>query len=296
MMSAKIRQYTTAIAATTDVLDIELSCLVCETNNGCGTPKTYASATHTYEYNSSITATFKQNTSSTQPFLGIQYATHEPSVNGAYGRFYFKPVTAAPSKLYNGSSVLSYTIGNLAFAATSRCQIKTKVNNAPGVHSDAASKCEISGSVVTITAGKDAATSNFMVEILNGGAFTFTSAAITGTLTNFGTAVESFDSTTGNEVNLTAATQASPATTTITLTKTFVNTMDIAKFSFAVTLGEIAAWDKTGKALITFPSYYPAHLGEGIRCNLKLTDSTEPLYCALKWDWTLEVWGPRTNA
>ena len=135
-----------------------------------------------------------------------------------------------------------------------------------------------------------------MVEILNAGAYTFTTAAITGTLTNFGTAVEIFDATAGNEVNLATATLDAPKTTTIVLTKTFVNSLDIGKFSFAVTLGEIAVWDKTGKALITFPSYYPAHLGEGITCNLKTADATEPLYCAVKWDWTLEVWGPRTNA
>ena len=135
-----------------------------------------------------------------------------------------------------------------------------------------------------------------MVEILNAGAYTFTTAAITGTLTNFGTAVESFDATAGNEVNLATATLATPKTTTIVLTKTFVNSLDIGKFSFAVTLGEIAVWDKTGKALITFPSYYAAHLGEGITCNLKTADATEPLYCTVKWDWTLEVWGPRTNA
>jgi len=63
--------------------------MVCETSGGCPTPKTYDASTHVHKYNSQITATFKQNTSSTQPFLGIQYATHEPSVNGAYGRFFF---------------------------------------------------------------------------------------------------------------------------------------------------------------------------------------------------------------
>ena len=48
MMSAKIRQYTTAITNATDVLDIELSCLVCETSTGCADPTTHAPATHTY--------------------------------------------------------------------------------------------------------------------------------------------------------------------------------------------------------------------------------------------------------
>ena len=136
-----------------------------------------------------------------------------------------------------------------------------------------------------------------MVEVLNAGAFTFTTSAITGTMTNFGTAVQEFDSDAANVVDLAAATVATPATTTIVLTKTYKNTMDIGKFSFAVTLGEIASWDKAGKALITFPSYYNAHLGEGVRCSLKTSDgTTEALYCELKWDWTLEVWGPRTNA
>ena len=57
MMSAKVRQYTTAIANTTDVADIELSCMVCQTS--CTGGETYAEATHIYKYNSSITATFK---------------------------------------------------------------------------------------------------------------------------------------------------------------------------------------------------------------------------------------------
>ena len=48
MMSAKIRQYTTAIANTTNVSDIELSCLVCETPTGCTTLTTHDAATHTY--------------------------------------------------------------------------------------------------------------------------------------------------------------------------------------------------------------------------------------------------------
>jgi len=47
--------------------------------------------------------------------------THEPSIAGAYGRFYFKPQTVSPANLYSGSSVLAYTFGDLAFAATSRC-------------------------------------------------------------------------------------------------------------------------------------------------------------------------------
>jgi hypothetical protein len=96
---------------------------------------------------------------------------------------------------------------------------------------------------------------------------------------------------------MTAASVASPATTTLAFAKTYVNTLDVGKFDFTVTLAEIAAWDKTGKALITFPSYYPAHLGEGLRCYLKQADdTTEDLFCKIKWDWTLEVWGPRSNA
>ena len=59
MMSAKVRQYSTAIAGDTTVADIELSCMVCQTNSGCATPKDYAEAFHVYKYNSLITAAFK---------------------------------------------------------------------------------------------------------------------------------------------------------------------------------------------------------------------------------------------
>jgi len=48
------------------------------------------------------------------------------------------------------------------------------------------------------------------------------------------------------------------------VTKIVQNTMDVGSIKFSCTLTTIEKWNFTGKALITFPTYYDPNLGEGI--------------------------------
>jgi len=57
---------------------------------------------------------------------------HQPPMDGAYGRFLFKPVTKSPSKIYAGFSTLAYTFGDLAFSSYSRCKVKSESGELPG--------------------------------------------------------------------------------------------------------------------------------------------------------------------
>jgi hypothetical protein len=49
---------------------------------------------------------------------------------------------------------------------------------------------------------------------------------------------------------------------------------------------------------VDVPKSYRPDLGDNIRCQL--ADSAgavlEELYCAMQWDWSLKVWGPRSAA
>jgi len=114
--------------------------------------------------------------------------------------------------------------------------------------------------------GADASNVDFFVEILGVDPYTFTSSAVTGSLTNWGTLVQSIDSTTTNVTDLPTPTNSAPGITTVTVTKKFVNTMDVGMLVFNCTLKSIESWNKTGRALITFPTYYNPNLGEGISC------------------------------
>lgn len=64
-VSAKIREYTTAIADATDVADITLNCMVCDDTTCTNTATTAADANVIYEKLASPSATFKQNTTAT---------------------------------------------------------------------------------------------------------------------------------------------------------------------------------------------------------------------------------------
>jgi hypothetical protein len=96
--------------------------------------------------------------------------------------------------------------------------------------------------------------------------YAFTSSAITGSLTNWGSVVQSIDTATTNTTNLPTATNASPGTTTLSISKKFYNTIDKGSITFTCSLTTIEKWNFTGKALITFPTYYAANIGEGIYC------------------------------
>ena len=93
IITAWIKEYSTAIATTTTVADMIVSCMVCETTAGCTTERTATDGTGAavVVYNDTETFTFKQSGATVQPFLGIQYVTFQPNVKGSYGRFFFKP-------------------------------------------------------------------------------------------------------------------------------------------------------------------------------------------------------------
>ena len=68
--------------------------------------------------------------------------------------------------------------------------------------------------------GKDAASVDFFVDILNAGPFTYSSDKVSGRLKNFGTIVQEIDTT--KTTVLPKYTVAAPATTNIKLTKKFL--------------------------------------------------------------------------
>ena len=68
--------------------------------------------------------------------------------------------------------------------------------------------------------------------------------------------------------------------------------MDVGKISFIGALSVIDKWNLNSKALVQFPTYYSATIGEDLQCNLILNNVKEELYCQVAWDWTLEIWGP----
>lgn len=49
-------------------------------------------------------------------------------------------------------------------------------------------------------------------------------------------------------------------------------------------------------AIIDFPTYYAANIGEDIICGLydKKYSKIETLYCEVQWDWSLKISGPRS--
>ena len=72
--------------------------------------------------------------------------------------------------------------------------------------------------------GKDASSVDFFVDVINAGPFAYTNDKVTGRLKNFGTEVQSTDST--KTVKLPKYTISAPATTVVKLVKKFQNTMD----------------------------------------------------------------------
>jgi len=73
--------------------------------------------------------------------------------------------------------------------------------------------------------------------------------------------------------------------------------MDEGSVSLTFDFAVLESWDKDGRAVVEVPKYYRPDLGEGLRCTL--ADATgvvlEELYCEVQWDWSLVVWGPRSN-
>jgi hypothetical protein len=74
--------------------------------------------------------------------------------------------------------------------------------------------------------------------------------------------------------------------------------MDVGKMTFAFQLKTITSWNITGRAVVEFPTYYAADIGEHVTCSLLDKDKkpVEILFCDVQWDWSLKIWGPRKTA
>jgi hypothetical protein len=133
-----------------------------------------------------VTFTMKQNGAKDTAVLTVKDLAYQPNTKGAIGRFYYKPSTAM--KLYSGYSTIAYTFGSQTFGSGAICQVFTTVNNQPSmVPSALVSDCVISGSTVTVTMAGTSA--NFHVQITAMDAWLAAAGKVTGTVTNFGTAV-----------------------------------------------------------------------------------------------------------
>lgn len=206
--------------------------------------------------------------------------------------------------LYATRSTIAYTFGAQTFGTGAICQVFTTVSNAPGpVMSDYVSNCVISSSTVTITMGQTKSV-NFHVQITGMDAWLATAGSVTGTVSNFGAAVQTTDATAANQYALavvgttTASSNAPLATMTVVVARTLTNVMDVGMVEFTVT-PKGADFNKDSLAFISFPSYYNPHIGCMMRCSMY--DATgnkdlERLYCNVAWDYTLRVMGPATAA
>lgn len=168
--------------------------------------------------------------------------------------------------------------------------------------SDRVRNCAISGSTVTLSMGLSA-TINYHVVITAMDAWAATAGKVTGTVTNFGDAVQTQDATADNQYALavvgttTASSNLPLATMTVTVARSLVNVMDVGMVEFTITPQD-AAFGKNSLAFISFPAYYNPMIGQMMRCSLY--DATgkkdgDRLYCNVAWDYTLRVMGPSTD-
>jgi hypothetical protein len=203
--------------------------------------------------------------------------------------------------LYTGSTI-AYTFGSQAFGSGAICSVFTAAGTGPSTtHSDLVSNCVVSGSSVTVTMAANKA-ANFFVQVVGMSAWAASSSnSVTGTVTNFGIAVQTQDSDATKQVKMAvvgttaaASNDVSASTMTAVVARSLVNVMDIGMVSFTIT-PKVRDWDVNGYAFISFPTYYNPTIGDMLRCSLHAAKKdTERLYCAVAWDYTLQVWGPAT--
>ena len=63
-------------------------------------------------------------------------------------------------------------------------------------------------------------------------------------------------------------TEDSGSETTVSLTKTYVNVMDVGHLDVTVTLNTIKVWGSDDTALMFFPTKYRPNLGEDVSCTV----------------------------
>jgi hypothetical protein len=159
------------------------------------------------------------------------------------------------------------------------------------------SECTVSGSKVTV---KMAASSvDFFVVVNRAAAWTSTgSFKISAELKNYGSKVQETDNASGKQMALTAAKTAMATDTTLVVEKTLHNTMDTGSLRFKVTFKKLATWGATNHAFVEFPSYYKPNVGEYLTCAVEDSKKVqkELLYCEMRWDFSLKIWGPAVKA
>jgi len=300
-LSCKVQEWSSGSGAVTEMT---ASCYACDSgDDDCAKADSAtagASGKGVVRYLSSVTFTMKQDGTASTDVLKVKDVNYQPNSKTAIGRFYFKPSTTM--SLY-ATSTIAYTFGSQTFGTGALCQVFTSSGTAPSMTpSDLVSNCVISGSSVTVTMAKDS-TANFHVQVTGMDAWLASASnKVTGTVTNFGTAVQTQDSDATKQfamavVGTTATASNEPlATMTAVVARSLVNVMDIGMISFTIT-PKGADFGADGLAYISFPTYYNPHIGCMMRCALydtKAKADGERLYCSVAWDYTLRVMGPST--
>ena len=111
-------------------------------------------------------------------------------------------------------------------------------------------------------------TANFHVQVVGMDAWLASATnSVTGTVTNFGIAVQTQNSDATKQVKMavvgttTASSNEPLATMTAVVARSLVNVMDVGMISFTIT-PKGADWDANSLAFISFPTYYNPCLGD----------------------------------
>jgi hypothetical protein len=285
------------------------TCFACDSGSGSCTKEQSALAVASsgkgvVRYKADVTFTMKQDGTASTDVLKVKDVNYQPNTKTAIGRFYYKPSTTM--SLYAAHSKIAYTFGSQTFGTTAICQVFTSSGAAPSaVPSDHVSDCVISGSTVTLTMAKSG-TANFHVQITAMDAWLAAAGKVTGTVTNFGVAVQTQDSDATKQYAMPEAkspvvvgqSNTPDGTMTVVVARSLVNVMDVGMISFTVTPKK-QDFGKDDLAFISFPAYYNPYIGCGMRCAMydtKAKADGERLFCKVAWDYTLKVMGPATAA
>ena len=122
---------------------------------------------------------------------------------------------------------------------------------------------------------KDTSSINFVVNLLRTSAYSPVDRWIEASLTNFGYEVavnpdEDDDDNNLPEVNAVSESGSS----TFSLTKSYINSMDVGILDLEITLKTISEWGSDNTALLMFPTKYRPDLGNDITCTLRKLSAT----------------------
>lgn len=143
------------------------------------------------------------------------------------------------------------------------------------------------------------ATPNFWIQILSSyelAAFT-ADDKVTGNLKNYADTLVSAQTPVGDNTNAMPIGANTPAaSTTVTLAKSMNNVMDTGSVTLTFTLGVLTELDSNARVYVDVPKSYRPNLGGNVRCmfNDAAGVLVEEVYCEMRWDWSLMVWGPRS--